>query len=75
MNSSAKFLVLVGSAPRAVLFDSDQQPVGEVIEDDGFIVDSLLRNATMCALPTASRLVSSLAASALQSPVRCFELV
>ena len=51
MNASAKFLVLLDAARPALLFDSDEHLLGEVIKDDGFIVDSLLLNAKVCADP------------------------
>ena len=42
MNASAKFLVLLDAARPALLIDRDKQLLGEVIGDDGSIVDSLL---------------------------------
>ena len=51
MNAPAKFLVLLDAARLALLFDSDKPLLSEVIEDDGFIVDSLLLNAKVCADP------------------------
>lgn len=76
MNSNAKFLVLLDSASsacRALLFDADQHFVGEVIEDDGFIVDNLMRCATACEPPAASSL-SELAQVPAQASLRCFQL-
>jgi len=51
MNAPAKFLVLLDAARPTLLFGSDEHLLGEVIEDDGFIVDSLLLNAKVCADP------------------------
>ena len=51
MNAPAKFLVLLDAARPALLIGSDKQLLGEVIEDDGFIVDSLLLKAKVCAIP------------------------
>ena len=51
MNAPAKFLVLLDAARLAMLIDSDKHLLSEVIEDDGFIVESLLLNAKVCADP------------------------
>ncbi len=56
MNAPAKFLVLLDAARPALLIDSDKHLLGEVIEDDGFIVDSLLLNAKVCADPRTDML-------------------
>jgi hypothetical protein len=72
MNASAKFLVLLDSAPRALLLDSNRRLMGEVIEDDGFIVETLLRTARACPLMIGDSLDAVLAAPS--DPVRCFEL-
>ena len=75
MTSAAKFLILFDdAAPRALLFDSKQQFIGEVIEDDGFIVDSLLLSATVCPLPDDAMLSAMVPPPSPQRPVRCFEL-
>ena len=50
MNAAVKFLVLLDAARPALLIDSGKHLLGEVIEDDGFIVDSLLLNAKVCAV-------------------------
>ena len=62
------------AAPRALLFDSDQHLVGEVIEDDGFIVDSLLMTAKACPMPDDDMLDACVPPPSPQFPVRCFEL-
>lgn len=56
----AKYLVLCGSseAPRALLFNEAHQYLTEMIEDDGFMLDCLLRAGRACALPLASLLKS-----------------
>ena len=51
MNAPVKFLVLLDAARPALLFNSDEHLLGEVIEDDELIVDSLLLNAKVCADP------------------------
>ena len=56
MNAPAKFLVLLDAARPALLIDSDKHLLGEVIEDDGSIVDSLLLNAKVCAVPRTDML-------------------
>ena len=49
MNTPVKFLVLPDAARSALLIDSDKHLLGEVIEDHGFTLDSLLLNAKVCA--------------------------
>lgn len=74
MNSPVKFLVLLDAARRALLFDSERRLLGEVIEDDGFIVERLLVNAKACTAQL-TELLSALASNG--SPmcsVYCFEL-
>ena len=73
MRSSAKFLVLLDDAARALLFDRDHRLLGEVIEDDGFIVDSLLRTADRC-LPSECELLAVRPPPQLQQPMRCYAL-
>ena len=74
MNSNAQFLVLAGDTPRALLFDSDQNLLGEVIEDDGFIVDTLLDAATPCPMPCPDMLDVVVPPPAAQGGVRCYAL-
>jgi hypothetical protein len=73
MNSNAQFLVLAGAAPRALLFDSEQNLLGEVIEDDGFIVDTLLDAAVPCPMPGSGMLDLVVPPPPVQD-VRCFAL-
>ena len=56
MNASAKFLVFLDAAHPALLIDTDKHLLGEAIEDDGSIVDSLLLNAKRCADPRTDML-------------------
>jgi hypothetical protein len=74
MNTTAKFLVLLDDAPRALLFDSRQCLLGEVIEEDGFIVENLLRDAKECPMPRDEMLLAIVPPPSPQRPVRCFEL-
>lgn len=74
MTHSAKYLVLTDAAPRALLFDHHQRLLGEVIEDDGFIVDSLIDRATACAVPDPEMLDAMVPPASSAFPVRCFEL-
>jgi hypothetical protein len=74
MNAPAKFLLLLGDSLRAFLFDDQRQFLGEVIEEDGFIVDSLLRSASACPSPSDDMLSRVVPAPSPQQPVRCFEL-
>jgi hypothetical protein len=68
MNITAKFLLLVDGARRAILLDDDQRHLGEVIEEDGFIVDS------RCPVPSCEALAAMSPAPAANAPMRCFEL-
>ena len=74
MNTSAKFLILLDDSLRAFLFDSRQCLLGEVIEEDGFIVGSLLRTASECPVPPEQMLRAIVPPPSSQRPVRCFEL-
>lgn len=74
MNSSAKFLVLLDGVPRALLFDSERRLVCELIDDDGFIVDTLLRTARPCPLARDTLLRAIVPAPPPGEPPRCFEL-
>ena len=74
MNPSAKYLVLTDAAPRALLFDHDQRLLGEVIEDDGFIVDGLMNHATACPVPRPDMLEAMVPPPSSMFPVRCFAL-
>lgn len=74
MNARPKFLLLLDDSARALLFDGERQFLGEVIEEDGFIVDSLLRSASACPFPTDGMLNSVMPPPSPQQPMRCFEL-
>jgi len=74
MNMAPKFLLLLDDTPRALLFDSQQRLLGEVIEEDNFIVDSLLRSASPCPCPGGRMLRAVVPPPAPRDRVRCFEL-
>jgi len=74
MSLSAKYLVLADAAPRAFLFDHEQHWLGEVIEDDGFVVGRLMDRATACAVPRPDMLAAILPPPSPAFPVRCFAL-
>lgn len=74
MNSPAKFLLLLDDATRALLFDGHDSLIGEVIEEDGFIVDTLLRSARECAALRDRLLRAIVPPPSPHQPVRCFEL-
>lgn len=72
-NYAAKYLVLLGGEGtlRVLLFDRHHHYLAEVIEDDGLLLDNLMRVGTMCSLP------ADLARHALASTpatLRCFAL-
>ncbi len=74
MTTPPRFLVLLNDKPRALLFDGQQQLLGEVIEEDGFIVDSLLRSACECPCPDSTMLSNVVPPPSPADRVRCFEL-
>lgn len=74
MNTPAKFLLLLDDSLRALLFDSQRQFLGEVIEEDGFIVDNLLRSASACPSPVVDMLSTVVPAPSPQQAMRFFEL-
>jgi hypothetical protein len=74
MKISARFLLILDDAHRAFLFDGEQKLLGEVIEDDGFIVDELLRAARECPPPRERMLSAVVPAPAAHAMVRFYEL-
>lgn len=74
MYAPVKFLLLLDDAPRALLFDSERRLLGEVIEEDGFIVNSLLRSANECPARLDEMLHAVTPPPTLQRPMRCYEL-
>lgn len=74
MTSIAKFLLIADTTPRALLFDRDRRLLGEVIEDDGFIVEQMLKTASPCLLPRDDLLAAVVPPPPPHFPVRCFAL-
>ncbi|MEO6030833.1 MAG: hypothetical protein ABIP61_02845 [Burkholderiaceae bacterium] len=74
MNARARFLVLLGAAPRVLLLDSEQRFVGEVIDEDGYIVRTLLQTAKACQLADNGKLYAMVSAAPSMDLPRCFEL-
>jgi hypothetical protein len=74
MNSIARFLLLTDAAPCLRLLDGEHRLLGEVIEDDGFIVDGLMRHAAECPPPAATMLATLVPPPSPGYPVRCFAL-
>jgi len=58
-NNCARYLLLFGTkeSPRAVLFDEEERLLAEMIDEDGFLLDSLLREGRAVRPP--SRLVAA----------------
>jgi hypothetical protein len=56
------------------LFDHEQRWLGEVIEDDGFVLRSLMHRATACAVPRPDMLAAIVPPPLPAFPVRCFAL-
>jgi hypothetical protein len=75
---AAKYLILLKSetAARALLFGGDHRYLAEVIDDDGLVLDNLIRAGTQC--PPPGELSLECAACLLQpqsgSLVQCFAL-
>jgi hypothetical protein len=74
----ASYLVLFGdqNTPRAALFNTDEQLMAEMIGDDGYAVDSLVRSGTVCAAPAPAMLaaIGTLDRGVDPSRVRCIAL-
>lgn len=74
-SSSARFLVFLDAArTRPLLFDASRRWVGEVIENDGWIVDTLLSTARPCPLPDAGMLAEVQPPPPPGCSACCFEL-
>lgn len=74
MHCPAKFLLLVDNPSRMILLDAEYAPLGEVIEEDGFIADSLMRSARPCPVPGDVALSGIVPPPSAQQAMRCFEL-
>ena len=74
MNPPAKFLLLIDDATRALLFDHQRWFLGEVIEEDGFIVADMLRSASERVRPDVSLLCSVCPPPQAYGRARFFEL-
>jgi hypothetical protein len=74
----ASYLVLFGDeeAPRAALFDTEERLLAEMIGDDGYNVDNLVRASSACAPPCPAMLdaIEALDADADTARARCFKL-
>ncbi|HEY0856383.1 MAG TPA: hypothetical protein VGE16_04970 [Albitalea sp.] len=75
---SAKYLVLLQTqhAPRALLFNGEHDFLAE-LDDDGFVVDDLVRAGTPCPPPPAlplEQMVSHEANGSTGSGLRCYAL-
>jgi hypothetical protein len=74
----ARYLVLFGDedAPRAALFDTHERLLAEMIGDDGYNVDNLIRASSACAPPRPAMLdaLEALDRDADTARARCFKL-
>jgi len=74
----ARYLVLFGDeeAPRAALFDTHERLLAEMIGDDGYNVDNLVRASSACAPPCPAMLdaIEALDRDADMARARCFKL-
>jgi len=75
---SAKYLILLGpqDAPRALLFNGQHDYLAEMIDDDGLMVENLLKSSRVCPTPHALDFGPLLSPqhSAGGQAVRCFAL-
>ena len=74
----ARYLVLFGDeeAPRAALFDIQERLLAEMIGDDGYNVDNLVRASSACAPPCPAMLdaIVALDGAVDTTGARCFKL-
>lgn len=74
----ARYLVLFGDeeAPRAALFDMHERLLAEMIGDEGYNVDNLVRASSACAPPRPAMLdaIEALDREADIARARCFRL-
>lgn len=74
----AKYMVLLGptEAPRALLFNGDHHYLAEVLDDDGMVVDHLVKSSRVCPTPRDLSLHEVLPPPAIgpADAVRCFAL-
>lgn len=74
----AKYMLLLGpeEAPRALLFNGDHRYLAEVLDDDGMVVDHLVRSSRSCPTPRDLSLAAVLPPPAIgpADAVRCFAL-
>jgi hypothetical protein len=74
----ARYLVLFGDeeAPRAALFDINERLLAEMIGDEGYNVDNLVRASSACAPPRPAMLdaIEALDHDADTARARCFRL-
>lgn len=70
----ARYLVLLGdeSAQRALLFDTNCHYLAELIDDDGLVLDNLVRSGTACLPPAELGFDAPRVAQAVK--VECFSL-
>ncbi|MEY4563217.1 MAG: hypothetical protein RLZZ618_2494 [Pseudomonadota bacterium] len=80
MNPShnARYLVLLGptDAPRALLFSGEHRYLAEMIDDDGMMVDTLLKSSRVCPRPRNLKFdaVATVDPAHAAKDVRCYAL-
>lgn len=72
----AKYMVLLGPdhAQRALLFNGDHDYLAEVIDDDGLVVENLVRSSRRCPAPGNLALNDVVPPPAVDAGMRCFAL-
>jgi len=71
---TARYLVLLGhdnATPRALLFTRDQRYLAEVLDDDGLVIENLMKTGIACPPP---RKVAAQAWASAPATVRCYAL-
>jgi hypothetical protein len=74
---TAKYLILLGApqAKRALLFSGECEYMAEMIDEDGLVLDQLLRSSTVCPPPRELGLDDNIFASCVANErLLCFSL-
>ncbi len=74
----AKYLVLLGTdaQPRALLFSDDHDYLTEIFDEDGLMLDNLIRSGAMLKQPPTGLALDTVLPAAYQAhaAMRCFDL-
>lgn len=74
----AHYMVLVGpsDAPRALLFNGECRYLAEMFDEDGMLLENLVKSSRVCPAPSDLKFDGVVPAPATcgAEPLRCFEL-